>query len=155
MSCSRGRLACRSTRWPRRLAWAGSSTRSAPSWSSPTGPTRAASAGRICRTVTASSRCPRRPGGSASSRSRPPGPEEPAYITYTSGSTGRPKGVIVPHRGVIRLVRDPVFCAIGPGDQVANTCNPAFDVTTFEIWNTLTAGATLVVLPSVITTCWT
>jgi amino acid adenylation domain-containing protein len=77
--------------------------------------------------------------------------EEPAYITYTSGSTGRPKGVIVPHRGVIRLVRDPVFCTIGPGDQVANTCNPAFDVTTFEIWNTLTAGATLVVLPSVVT----
>ncbi|MGW5231242.1 non-ribosomal peptide synthetase [Streptomyces nodosus] len=77
--------------------------------------------------------------------------EEPAYITYTSGSTGRPKGVIVPHRGVIRLVRDPVFCTIGPGDRVANTCNPAFDVTTFEIWNTLTAGATLVVLPSVVT----
>ncbi|MEV5885050.1 non-ribosomal peptide synthetase [Streptomyces sp. NPDC052020] len=77
--------------------------------------------------------------------------EAPAYITYTSGSTGRPKGVIVPHRGVIRLVREPVFCAIGPGDQVANTCNPAFDVTTFEVWNTLTAGATLVVLPSVVT----
>ncbi|MFF8593303.1 amino acid adenylation domain-containing protein [Streptomyces sp. NPDC015220] len=83
-----------------------------------------------------------------------PGPgdaEAPAYITYTSGSTGRPKGVIVPHRGVLRLVREPVFCAIRPGDQVANTCNPAFDVTTFEIWNTLTAGATLVVLPSVVT----
>ncbi|MEU8591499.1 non-ribosomal peptide synthetase [Streptomyces sp. NPDC048664] len=77
--------------------------------------------------------------------------QEPAYITYTSGSTGRPKGVIVPHRGVVRLVTDPVFCTIGPGDQVANTCNPAFDVTTFEIWNTLTAGATLVVLPSVVT----
>ncbi|MFI7383820.1 amino acid adenylation domain-containing protein [Streptomyces sp. NPDC049813] len=77
--------------------------------------------------------------------------EAPAYISYTSGSTGRPKGVIVPHRGVLRLVRDPVFCTIGPGDRVANTCNPAFDVTTFEIWNTLTAGATLVVLPSVVT----
>jgi amino acid adenylation domain-containing protein len=77
--------------------------------------------------------------------------EQPAYITYTSGSTGRPKGVVVPHRGVLRLVRDPVFCTIEPGDQVANTCNPAFDVTTFEIWNTLTAGATLVVLPSVVT----
>lgn len=61
----------------------------------------------------------------------------------------------MPHRGVIRLVRDPVFCANGPGGQVANTRTPAFDVTTFEIWNTLTAGATLVVLPSVITTCWT
>src|SRR5438046_5538865 len=28
-----------------------------------------------------------------------------AYILYTSGSTGRPKGVLVPHRGVVRLVR--------------------------------------------------
>ncbi|HEX8272115.1 MAG TPA: condensation domain-containing protein, partial [Longimicrobiaceae bacterium] len=29
-----------------------------------------------------------------------------AYVIYTSGSTGRPKGVAVPHRGIVRLVRD-------------------------------------------------
>ena len=77
--------------------------------------------------------------------------EDPVYVAYTSGSTGRPKGVVVPHRGVLRLVREPVFCTIDEGDQVANCCNPSFDVTTFEIWNTLTAGATIVVLPSVVT----
>lgn len=28
-----------------------------------------------------------------------------AYINYTSGSTGRPKGVLIPHRGVVRVVK--------------------------------------------------
>lgn len=75
-------------------------------------------------------------------------PEDTAYICYTSGSTGRPKGVCVPHRAVHRLVHAPVFCRIGSGDRVSSQANPAFDVTTFEIWNSLTAGATAVVLPS-------
>ncbi len=34
------------------------------------------------------------------------GPEDLAYVIYTSGSTGTPKGVGVPHRAVVRLVRD-------------------------------------------------
>jgi amino acid adenylation domain-containing protein len=78
-----------------------------------------------------------------------PGGDDPVYVAYTSGSTGRPKGVVVPHRAVLRLVVAPTFCTIAPGDRVANTSDPAFDATTFEIWNTLTAGATVVVLPSV------
>ena len=73
----------------------------------------------------------------------------PAYVAYTSGSTGRPKGVVVPHRAVIRLVMSPNYCTIAPGDRVANSSNPAFDATTFEVWSTLTAGGTLVVLPPV------
>ena len=73
----------------------------------------------------------------------------PAYVAYTSGSTGRPKGVVVPHRAVIRLVMSPNYCTIAPGDRVANSSNPAFDAMTFEVWSTLTAGGTLVVLPTV------
>jgi non-ribosomal peptide synthetase component F len=33
-------------------------------------------------------------------------PESLAYVMYTSGSTGRPKGVMVPHRAVVRLVKN-------------------------------------------------
>jgi non-ribosomal peptide synthetase component F len=33
-------------------------------------------------------------------------PEHLAYVTYTSGSTGVPKGVCIPHRGVVRLVKE-------------------------------------------------
>ncbi len=73
--------------------------------------------------------------------------EDPIYVTYTSGSTGRPKGVVIPHRAVNRLVVDPNYCTIEPGDRVANTCNPAFDVTTCEIWSTLTSGGTIVPFP--------
>ncbi|WP_236703738.1 non-ribosomal peptide synthetase [Lentzea aerocolonigenes] len=75
--------------------------------------------------------------------------DDPFYVNYTSGSTGRPKGVVVPHRAVVRLVSNPVFCTIEPGDRVANQSNPAFDATTFELWNTLTSGGTVVVLPSI------
>ncbi|WP_376770612.1 AMP-binding protein [Lentzea indica] len=77
------------------------------------------------------------------------GPDDPFYVNYTSGSTGRPKGVVVPHRAVVRLVSNPVFCTIEPGDRVANQSNPAFDATTFELWNTLTSGGTVVVLPAI------
>lgn len=55
----------------------------------------------------------------------------PAYILYTSGSTGNPKGAVVPHRGVVRLVR---IRTHGPSSdlvflQMGNLC---FDASTFE-----------------------
>ncbi len=33
-------------------------------------------------------------------------PKDLAYIMYTSGSTGMPKGVAIPHRAVVRLVKE-------------------------------------------------
>ncbi|MGW7098703.1 amino acid adenylation domain-containing protein [Streptomyces sp. NPDC054838] len=78
-----------------------------------------------------------------------PSDEDALYVTYTSGSTGRPKGVVVPHRAVVRLVEGAEYCPIAPGDRVAGTCNPAFDVTTCEVWSTLCAGGTVVPLPTV------
>ncbi|MEV4947174.1 non-ribosomal peptide synthetase [Streptomyces sp. NPDC053755] len=75
--------------------------------------------------------------------------DDPAYVNFTSGSTGRPKGVVVPHRAVLRLALNARFCTVDTGDQVASSANPAFDATTFEVWNALCAGATVVVFPSV------
>jgi amino acid adenylation domain-containing protein len=73
--------------------------------------------------------------------------EDTIYVTYTSGSTGRPKGVVIPHRAVVRLVVAPNYCVIEPGNRVANSSNPAFDATTWEIWGALAAGATVVPFP--------
>ncbi|HKH47032.1 MAG TPA: amino acid adenylation domain-containing protein [Thermoanaerobaculia bacterium] len=70
-----------------------------------------------------------------------------AYVLYTSGSTGRPKGVAVPHRAVVRLVRETNYLTLAPGDRLAFNANPSFDSTTFEIWATLLSGAALVVVP--------
>jgi amino acid adenylation domain-containing protein/non-ribosomal peptide synthase protein (TIGR01720 family) len=68
----------------------------------------------------------------------------PAYVIYTSGSTGAPKGTTIPHRGIVRLVRDTDYVSLGPGDRVAQAANPSFDAATFEIWGALLNGACVV-----------
>lgn len=77
------------------------------------------------------------------------GDSEPLYIAYTSGSTGRPKGVIASHRAVIHFCTEPRLVGLSPRDRVASLSNPASDATTLEIWRSLVAGATVVVLPPV------
>ena len=74
-------------------------------------------------------------------------PRELAYIIYTSGSTGTPKGVAVRQEGVIRLVMQPNYVDLGPGDTLAQVANIAFDAATFEIWGALLNGARLTILP--------
>ncbi|HSS48358.1 MAG TPA: amino acid adenylation domain-containing protein, partial [Thermoanaerobaculia bacterium] len=69
-----------------------------------------------------------------------------AYVTYTSGSTGEPKGVAIPHRAVVRLVRETDYARLGPDDRVAHLAHVAFDATTFEIWGPLLNGGRVVVL---------
>ncbi len=74
------------------------------------------------------------------------GADDVAYIMYTSGSTGRPKGVIVPHRGVLRLVCDNDFAAMGPDQVVMQMAPLSFDASTFEIWSALLNGGRLAVV---------
>ncbi|KAF9921382.1 hypothetical protein BGZ67_000537, partial [Mortierella alpina] len=69
-----------------------------------------------------------------------------AYVMYTSGSTGLPKGVLVPHRGIVRLVINNGFTDIGIADRVAFGGNPAFDLSTFEVWVSLLNGASIIVI---------
>lgn len=73
--------------------------------------------------------------------------ENLAYVSYTSGSTGKPKGVCVPHRGVVRLVKNTDYARLGE-DQVFLQFAPiAFDASTLEIWGALLNGGRLVIVP--------
>ena len=71
--------------------------------------------------------------------------EHPAYLLFTSGSTGKPKGVLVPHRGVIRLVRGCDFITITPEDVFLQAAPLSFDASTLEIWGPLLNGGKLII----------
>ncbi|MCB9183925.1 MAG: amino acid adenylation domain-containing protein [Flavobacteriales bacterium] len=73
--------------------------------------------------------------------------DAPAYIMYTSGSTGTPKGVVVPHRAIVRLVREQNFLPFGPDLCFLQLSNISFDASTLEIWGALLNGGRLVLQP--------
>ncbi len=74
-------------------------------------------------------------------------PADPAYVMYTSGSTGEPKGSVIPHRGVVRLVRDQSYADFSIPGKFLFLASPAFDASTFEIWGPLLNGSTCVIHP--------
>lgn len=67
-------------------------------------------------------------------------PESPACVMYTSGSTGVPKAVVVPHRGIVRLVKGSGFARLDADRVFLHMAPPAFDASTFEIWAPLLNG---------------
>ncbi|MFI1227663.1 MULTISPECIES: amino acid adenylation domain-containing protein [unclassified Streptomyces] len=70
----------------------------------------------------------------------------PAYVIYTSGSTGRPKGVVVPHSGIVnRLAWMQAQYGLTAEDRVLQKTPAGFDVSVWEFFWPLIAGATLVV----------
>ncbi|MGB7362449.1 MAG: amino acid adenylation domain-containing protein, partial [Rhodococcus sp. (in: high G+C Gram-positive bacteria)] len=74
-----------------------------------------------------------------------PGGEDLAYVMYTSGSTGRPKGVSVPHRAVAnQLAAMTQMYGLGRDDVMIQKTAPTFDLSIWEIWWPLTAGARVV-----------
>lgn len=75
-------------------------------------------------------------------------PEDPIYVMYTSGSTGKPKGCMIPHCGVVKLVKNPNI-QINSTDNIAQIANAAFDAMTFEIWGALLHGASLRIIPQI------
>lgn len=73
--------------------------------------------------------------------------QSPAYIMYTSGSTGQPKGVVVPHRSIVRLVKEQEYLPFGPDLVFLQLSNISFDASTLELWGALLNGAKLVLQP--------
>ncbi len=68
-----------------------------------------------------------------------------AYVIYTSGSTGTPKGVMIDHRGAVNTLLD--ICdrfGIGERDRVLAISSLSFDLSVFDIFGALAAGAAVV-----------
>ncbi|MFJ9861358.1 amino acid adenylation domain-containing protein [Streptomyces albogriseolus] len=74
-----------------------------------------------------------------------------AYVMFTSGSTGTPKGVAVTHGAVVNGVRDlRRTVGVGPGSRMLAATSVNFDVSVFEIFTALTAGATVEIVRDVL-----
>ncbi len=70
--------------------------------------------------------------------------QNPAYIIFTSGSTGVPKGVVVHHQSVINLIEwvNRKF-QITPADRGLFITSVCFDLSVYDIFGLLAAGASL------------
>ncbi|KAB8067480.1 hypothetical protein BDV29DRAFT_200207 [Aspergillus leporis] len=75
-----------------------------------------------------------------------------SHILFTSGSTGKPKPVQIRASGILHLATRTFMTPLKHTDRVAEFNSPGFDLSLFEIWATLVAGATVVVIPRHIAT---
>ncbi|NVL45039.1 AMP-binding protein, partial [Pseudomonas syringae pv. actinidiae] len=73
--------------------------------------------------------------------------QQPAYIIYTSGSTGEPKGVVISHQSALNTCVDiSQRHAVSPQDRVLALSALHFDLSVYDIFGVLGAGASLVLV---------
>lgn len=71
-----------------------------------------------------------------------------AYVIYTSGSTGKPKGVSITHRAVLNTIIDiNKKFNVGSNDRIIGLSSMCFDLSVYDIFGSLSVGATLVMIP--------
>ncbi|MFE6615315.1 amino acid adenylation domain-containing protein [Amycolatopsis sp. NPDC057786] len=88
------------------------------------------------------------PDGDVTDLGPAPEPGDLAYAIFTSGSTGRPKGACIEHRSFLNLLatRVPDY-GLRPGTIVPQTAPLTFDLSIWQMFAGLTAGATVRVVP--------
>jgi amino acid adenylation domain-containing protein len=71
-----------------------------------------------------------------------------AYILYTSGSTGTPKGIMHSHASAMSFARWAADeFSLTPDDRVTSHAPLHFDLSTFDLYSTMLAGGTVVIVP--------
>lgn len=78
--------------------------------------------------------------------------ESLAAILYTSGSTGQPRGVALSHRAIWAFTSWATdLLALSPADRIASSAPFFFDLSTFDLYAVLGAGASLHFVPAGLT----
>lgn len=74
-------------------------------------------------------------------------PDDIAYVIYTSGSTGNPKGVVITHKAASNTILDiNEKYAVTSSDRIIGLSSMCFDLSVYDIFGALAAGATLVLV---------
>lgn len=75
-------------------------------------------------------------------------PQDPAYIMFTSGSTGIPKGVVISHANVSAFLDWAIrYFGLNPLDKMSSHPPLHFDLSVFDIFGAIHAGAELHLVP--------